>query len=155
MTLAAASTAADVRRILVENHARFLDFLARRVASRDEAEEILQDAFVRGIDRADSVRDGESATAWFYRLLRNALVDHHRRRAAEQRALERAAAEPLPEVIGVDEALMQTVCACVVELVSTLRPSYAEVIRAVDLEGATVTDFAATAGITANNAAVR
>src|SRR5436190_6310187 len=61
-----------VLRILVENHARFLAFLERRVGSRDAAQEILQEAFVRSLSRGGSLRDDESAVAWFYRLLRNA-----------------------------------------------------------------------------------
>ena len=66
--------APDVLRLLLDNHARFLGFLERRVGSRDEAEDILQEAFVRSIGRTDSLRSPESATAWFYRVLRNALV---------------------------------------------------------------------------------
>src|SRR5438067_4454856 len=50
----------DVLEVLVENHRRFLAFLERRVGSRVEAEDILQDAFVRSLDRADTVRDPEA-----------------------------------------------------------------------------------------------
>ncbi len=63
---------------------------------RDVAEEILQEAFVRSIGRGSTLRDGELATAWFYRLLRNALVDHHRRRDVEQRASPRWPASLCP-----------------------------------------------------------
>ena len=65
----------DVSRVLVDNHRRFLSFLERRVGSRDVAEDILQDAFVRGITRAPEMRDSEAITAWFYRVLRNAIVE--------------------------------------------------------------------------------
>jgi RNA polymerase sigma-70 factor (ECF subfamily) len=37
----------EVVAVLVENHRKFLAFLERRVGSRDIAEDILQDAFVR------------------------------------------------------------------------------------------------------------
>src|ERR1700690_1110956 len=74
-----------VLRILIANHDRFLAFLARRVSRRDVAEEILQDAFVRGIARGGALREDESAIAWFYRLLRNAIVDHMRCESVEQR----------------------------------------------------------------------
>ena len=47
--------------VLVDNHRRFLDFLERRVGDRDEAEEILQAAFVRGIERAGEIRDRQRA----------------------------------------------------------------------------------------------
>src|SRR5688572_13291583 len=83
---------------LVDSHRQFLAFLERRVGSRAAAEDILQDAFVRGMRTVDGLRDEESAVAWFYRLLRNALADYYRRCQAERRALERVAAEPVPEV---------------------------------------------------------
>ena len=158
-TAAARPDTPEVIGLLVENHRKFLAFLERRVGSREAAEDILQDAYVRGLDRAASLRDRESATAWFYRLLRNALTDHYRRRGAEGRALERVAAEAGPEAEAgappADAELMDAVCGCVGALVDTLKPEYAAAVRRVDLEGAALPAFAAEAGITANNAAVR
>src|ERR671921_60498 len=83
----------EVLQTLVDNHARFLAFLERRVGSREEAEDILQEAFVRSLDHASSLRSSTSATAWFYRVLRNAVTDHYRRRNSQGRALDRLAAE--------------------------------------------------------------
>lgn len=146
---------AGALQVLVDNHRRFLAFLERRVGSREAAEDILQDAFVRGLDRAKTVHDGEAIVAWFYRLLRNAVVDYYRRRGAEQRALAYAAGTAEDAEPGPDEALHDEVCACVTGLVETLKPAYAAAIRRVDLEGTSVAAFAGEIGITANNAAVR
>lgn len=77
----------DVVGVWVSNHRAFLAFLKRRVGSRTVAEDILQEAFVRGLDKGESLRDEASAVAWFYRMLRNAIVDHHRRRGSSDRAL--------------------------------------------------------------------
>ena len=145
----------DVLEVLVENHRRFLAFLERRVGSRAEAEDILQDAFVRSLDRVDTVRDPEAVIPWFYRLLRNAVIDHHRRRGAEDRALAYAAGTADEAEPGADEALRDAVCVCVAALVETLKPEYATVIKRVDLDGAAVSEFAREVGITANNAGVR
>lgn len=139
---------------LAQSHRQFLSFLQRRVGSRAAAEDILQDAFVRGLRRADTLRDQESAVAWFYRLLRNAITDHYRRRGAEQRALARVASEPPPDRIPEHE-LTEAVCRCVRSLVDTLKPEYATALRRIDLEGTTPAEFAREAGITANNANVR
>ncbi|AKF04089.1 RNA polymerase sigma factor [Sandaracinus amylolyticus] len=139
---------------LVASHRQFLAFVERRVSSRAVAEEILQDAFVRGIERGGALREDESATAWFYRVLRNAIVDHHRRRGTEARALE-ALARELDEEAPEAEALRATVCGCVSEIATTLKPEYAEILRAVEVEGRSVKDFAGAHGITPNNAAVR
>ena len=70
---------------LVANHRQFLTFLERRVGSREDAEEILQDAFVRGFEHAAEIRNEERVVAWFYRVLRNAVVDRHRRRARDHK----------------------------------------------------------------------
>jgi RNA polymerase sigma factor (sigma-70 family) len=140
---------------LVGEHRRFLQFLEPRVGSRAVAEEILQSAFAKGIERGGELRDDESAVAWFYRLLRNAVVDHYRHRDAERRALEAHAAEA-PVSIALDEtALQDTVCKCVGKLAGTLKPEFAEIIERVDVQEASVPEAAAALGITANNAGVR
>ena len=153
MTTAAVTP--DVLAVLVDNHQRFLAFLERRVGSREAAEDILQDAFVRGLDRADTLRESDAIIPWFYRLLRNAIVDHYRRQGAEQRAMAHAAGIADTSEPGPDEALRDEVCACVLRLVDTLKPEYAAAIKRVDLEGATVADFGREIGITPNNAGVR
>ena len=142
----------DVVKALVDNHQRFLAFLERRVGSRDEAEDILQDGFVRALQRTDTLRSGESAVAWFYRLLRNLLIDHYRRAVREDRAVTGAALESA-EVE--DEELRETVGACVVSLLDTLKPEYRDALRRVEMEGERVGAYAVDAGISASNASVR
>jgi RNA polymerase sigma-70 factor (ECF subfamily) len=144
----------EALRLLVASHAEFLSFLERHVGSRELAQELLQQAFVRGIERGGAIHDDERAVAWFYRLLRNAVVDHARRSGTADRALRRWADE-LEASQHVDESLHRTVCTCVSKLVGTLKPEYATALQAVDVEGKPVGDFAKQAGISANNAAVR
>src|SRR5262245_39573566 len=83
----------EVLRVLVGTHRALLSFLERRVGDPATAEDILQDAFVRGIGKMSELRDDESAIAWFYRSLRNAVIDHYRRGGSRSRALEAFAAE--------------------------------------------------------------
>jgi len=146
--------APDVLRVLVANHARFLGFLERRVGSRDVAEDILQEAFVRSLDRVESIRNTDSALAWFYRVLRNALTDHFRRQETRDRALSQASAEA-EENSEYDTGLETVVCACVMEMVETLKPDYAAAVRRVDLDGMSVRSYAEESGITPGNAGVR
>lgn len=144
----------EVMRALVDNHARFLAFLERRVGSRDLAEDILQEAFVRSLDHSPPVRSPESAIAWFYRVLRNAIADHFRRQDTQGRALDRFAAET-ESGDGLDQDLEAAVCQCVLPLVDTLKPEYATALRRVDLDGVSVRSYADETGITAGNAGVR
>lgn len=139
---------------LVEGHREFLAFLERRLGDRALAEDILQDAFVKGIEKAGDIRDEDSSIAWFYRTLRNAVTDHYRRTGTRTRALDAlareldGAVEPAPE-------LERVICACVSQLAATLKPQYADAIHTVDVEGVALREFAAQSGISANNAAVR
>lgn len=149
-----ATPTAEVAERLVGSHRQFLAFLERRLDDRVLAEDILQDAFVKSLEKGESVRDDESAVAWFYRLLRNAIIDHYRRGSVRSRALELLAGEmkdavhPPPEIHG-------AICACVGELAANLKPEYAEAIRRVEVEGVPVQVFAGEAGISPNNAGVR
>jgi RNA polymerase sigma factor (sigma-70 family) len=144
----------EVLRALVGNHRAFLAFLERRVGDHATAEDILQDAFVRGIGKMSDLRDDESAIAWFYRSLRNAVIDHYRRGGSRSRALEAFAAE-LEATVESEADARGTICGCVAELAKTLKPEYAEAIARVEVDGLAVKDYAAEAGISGGNASVR
>ena len=79
--------------ILLENHRAFLRYLERRVGDRALAEDILQDAFARVMDRPDQAPADEGVVPWFYRTLRNAAIDQFRRRGTASRAIEAFARE--------------------------------------------------------------
>ncbi|MFZ2492518.1 MAG: sigma-70 family RNA polymerase sigma factor [Thermoanaerobaculia bacterium] len=138
---------------LVASHRQFLAFLQSRLNDRALAEDILQDAFVKSIEKADDVRE-ETAVAWFYRLLRNAVIDHYRRGVVKSRALEALAGE-LKDAVEPPHEVRGAICACVGELAATLKPEYAESIRRVELDGISTQQLASEAGITPGNAAVR
>lgn len=139
---------------LVENHRQFLSFLERRLGDRALAEDILQDAFVKTIVKDEDERDETSAVAWFYRTLRNAVIDHYRRSSVRGRALESLARE-MQDAVEPPPEMLDEICGCVTRLATTLKPEYALAIRRIDVDGAPVQDFAAEAGITPNNASVR
>jgi RNA polymerase sigma-70 factor (ECF subfamily) len=145
---------AEVVRRLVDNHREFLRFLERRVGSKALAEDILQEAFARGLDKIDTLRSDESAVAWFYRTLRNAVLDHYRRSDAAARALA-AFAEEIAVAEEPAEETRGAVCQCVARLAETLKPEYAEALQRIEVEGVPVKAFAEERGISANNAAVR
>lgn len=139
---------------LVDSHRQFLAFLQARVESRAAAEDILQSAFVRSLERGADVRDEESAVAWFYRVLRNAVIDHYRHRDATGRALEGLGKEFVAHETP-EADLKQEICQCVSGLLETLKPDYQVALRVIDLEEGSLNDLAKRAGITSGNAAVR
>ena len=139
--------------VLVDNHRAFVRYLQRRIGSREVAEDILQDAFARNLDRLDAV-PGEALVPWFYRVLRNALIDRIRRRGTEERALA-AFAQEVEAAEAAPPELASEICACVGRLARSLKPAYATALQAVDVDGTPVKAFAEAAGLTASNAGVR
>lgn len=141
----------DITATLVANHREFLAFVEKRVGNRATAEEILQDAFVRSMDKLDTVR--ETAIGWFYRVLRNAIIDFYRRNAAAERRHKAYARDE--QLGGEDEELQRVVCKCVAQLADTLKPEYAAALKRVEVDGVSVKDYADEVGISSNNAGVR
>lgn len=139
---------------LIGREGDFLSWLERRLGDPELARDILQDSFIKAISLEPELRDDDSAVRWFYRVLRNAVIDHFRRSSTRSAALAAFAREmsdrvtPAPEV----EAM---VCSCVNALAGELKPEYAEAIRRIDIEGLSVREFAEERGITSSNASVR
>lgn len=145
--------AAEIVHTLVEEHRRFLDFLARRVGSRAEAEAVLQQAFVGSIESADTVRNDESVVAWFHRLVGKALIDRHRGRLAQDDPRGGISLE-VPEVVQAPE-LHAAARTFVSALVGTLRSEHETMLRGIDLAVPGAAGSAADKGLRAKDAGVR
>ena len=134
---------------LLSAHDELLAFVEARVPNHALAQEILQSAYLRALERGGAIRDEASVVAWFYRVLRNALIDYYRSRASERRALDAVALEPdAPD-------RQRTVCGCMNGVLPALKPEYAEILRRVELEEQQLSAAAEALAITPGNAAVR
>ena len=67
---------------LVQQHApQVLDFTARLLSDRREAEEVAQDAFVKAFRQLSSFRGDSSFVTWVQRIAYHEAIDHLRQRA--------------------------------------------------------------------------
>jgi RNA polymerase sigma-70 factor (ECF subfamily) len=136
---------------LTENRARFLSFVRARVRDRAVAEDILQVAYTRALEKS-AVVPSDRLLAWFYRVLRNAIIDQHRRAAADARGRERV--EQDSTMIEGPPA-PRSVCGCVRRALAALKPAYRTILQDVEVHGQSSTGFAQGHGISPGNAAVR
>jgi RNA polymerase sigma factor (sigma-70 family) len=60
--------------------ARLRNFIRRRVADRDEAEDILQEVFYEFVETYRLLKPVEKAGAWLFRVARNRIIDLFRKR---------------------------------------------------------------------------
>jgi RNA polymerase sigma-70 factor (ECF subfamily) len=142
----------DPLKRIMAHQAKFLGFLSARVEDRAAAEDILQSAYLKAVEHGSEIRDDESTVTWFYRILRNAIIDHYRRNAARTSAHEAFAAEA---TVSYEAEVAQTACACIADVIRDLKSEYRIAIEQVDLGGVTVEEFAQSLQTSANNASVR
>jgi RNA polymerase sigma factor (sigma-70 family) len=136
---------------LVEHRARFLSFVRARIPDREAAEDLLQSAFTRVIERPGDV-PADHVVPWFYRVLRNAVIDRHRRRTVEQRGREDWERDPTRTA---DTQPKGRLCGCTLDALVSLNERYIRIITAVDVEGRSVVDVARSEGLTPGTAYVR
>ena len=131
-----------------EMRTRLHAFIARRVASPETAEDLTQDVMLRPVRQHPE--DLEDPVAWLYRVARNALIDHYRKRrdpepvGDDQRPLDRAANDPFA---ADPTAARRELAQCLPPLVERLPEPYRSAVRAVDLDGTTHAAAARHAGI--------
>src|SRR5215472_6242897 len=63
--------------------ARLRNFIRRRVADRQDAEDILQEVFYELVEAYRMMKPIEEVTAWLFRVARNRIVDLFRRNSRE------------------------------------------------------------------------
>lgn len=135
---------------LLANLDAFTAFVRRRVGDAEIAADVVQDALRKAITHIDQVEDDTRLEAWFYRILRTTSADVLAKRATAR------AVEPLPEELaGLPVEEQRAVCACLAGAIEELPSSYAEVLRAVDLDGGDATAVSERLGITTTNLKVR
>ncbi len=130
----------------------FKAFLASRVGNEADAEDLLQNGLVKAMERSGEIKDGEKVVAWFYQVLRNVLIDHARSRSAAAKRDDAWASETT--TLADDDEAERHICACFEKMLPGMKPTQAELIRRVELQGEPVAQVALALGMTANNASV-
>lgn len=148
----ASSGTSDVTATLLAHRHAFKAFLVSRLGNAADAEDLLQNGLVKALQRADEIKDGEKAIAWFYQVLRNVMVDHVRSRRAANRRDEAWTGEAV--ALSGDVEAERQICGCFEKLLPLLKPNQAELLRRVELQGESVAKVALALGMSANHASV-
>ena len=123
-------------------------FLARRVPAGVEADDLLQDVFLRVVRHLSALRGTERPEAWLFQIARNALRDTLRarqRRDGRTDALETDL--PAGSETGPDRAAEAELAPCLTGMIGRLAEPYRSAIELTSLRGLTQADAARQAGI--------
>lgn len=148
----------EVMKELIEHRQAFHGFLAKRLGNTAFAEDLLQQCFIKALAHFHTLNQMDKVIPWFYQILRHALIDYYRSQETDAKRLQSFLDDTetlgTHQVPSLDE-LQPTVCACLDRLVEKLKPSYAELIRRIDLSGESLQTVARDLQITPNNLTVR
>jgi RNA polymerase sigma-70 factor (ECF subfamily) len=123
---------------------RLRPFIARRLSSAADVDDVLQDVLLQMQRHVHELRDSDRLGPWLYRITRNAITDRFRAEARSAGLPERDAHSVDPD----DDAELTTELArCVAPLVARLPSPYREAVTMVDLEDLTFKDAAAAIGL--------
>lgn len=133
----------DHARLVRDYFARSVRFCARMLGDANEGEEVAQAAFVRMLEQDAKPWQGGAIEPFLFRSLRNACIDHIRRRKVRmaQGSLEAVASTPDPDRAS-DAELREAVLAAI----ATLEEAQREVILLRFFEGLSLSDTARAVG---------
>jgi len=139
---------------LREGHREFLRFVSRRTQNIDEAEDILQDFYLKAIRSARTIKDPGALKGWLAQVLRRTLADYYRRSSVRKAALQRL--EVLQgSAMLIDDDAERAVCNCLYRILPAMPAEYSQLIWEIDLLGQPRSRVAKRLGISPNNLGVR
>ncbi|MFA9476993.1 sigma-70 family RNA polymerase sigma factor [Phycisphaerales bacterium AB-hyl4] len=124
-------------------------FLRRQVNNPADAEDLRQQVYLQMHRHLQQGEPPEHLRGWVYRIARNAIVDHRRRRAArpEARAADLTEVEPKANEPEANPETVQSLARCLLQIVEQLEEPYRSALRWSELEGLTQQAAAERAGV--------
>jgi len=145
-----------------ELHDQLLGFIARRVRTREDAEDILQEVMLRIHRASGELEHVERVSGWIYRIASNAIVDYYRKPARRelpagwQLDVDAPGDSAVPVVGDPDTAeLRGELAVCLSPLLERLPASYRQALELTEVEGLTQTAAAARLGLSVSGMKTR
>ncbi len=115
-------TAGEQERIYAEYRSKVLSYIRCRVSSREDAEDLCEDVFVKAFGTGASY-DASKASygTWIYAITRNAVIDYYRKQHPTEELPEDLASDELPEDTVMQTELMDTLASALMRLDVQLR----------------------------------
>jgi len=134
----------DISLIWDQFNDRLRNFIRARVSNESDAEDILQDLFLKIHSQHDSFNKVSKPESWIFKVVRNAIIDYYRaRRPQSELDDSHQLQEPDRAEYDFDEIVR-----CLEPLVNNLSDKDQQIIKMVDFQHMTQQDAAEQLGIT-------
>lgn len=131
-----AAKTSEIKVIWQEFHQRLRSFILQRVNNPADADDILQEVFVRIYQHLTTIQDSDRLQSWIFQITRNAVIDYYRKVARQpqftsETTLETWVMDENPEIFN------QQMAGCLRPLLEHLPEPYREAVQLSELEGMT------------------
>jgi RNA polymerase sigma-70 factor, ECF subfamily len=124
----------EVGAIYSELHNALLAYIKSKIRSKEDAEDILQNVFIKISGNIESLQDEKKLTGWIYSITRNAIIDYYRtNKAKRNNSLDDALTESLPEEDNADTT--KGLDGCIGSMIAQLPDEYKTIILESELNG--------------------
>ncbi len=125
-------------------------YIRARSRSPQDAEDILQDVFIKVHERIGTLEDDARLTSWLYRVTHNTIVDHYRKKQPSP-----TLQEPVEVVEAEVPVAEEKLAPFLRELVDALPATYREALTLTELEGLTQQQMGRELGLSPSGAKSR
>ncbi len=139
----------DVTGILQSFQTPLRAFVAARVQSPFDVDDVLQEVFLRLAQSGEALHEVQHLAGWLHRVARNAIADHYRARGRLPQLVEEIpdTEDARAEERGSSADNRRELAACLCPLIERLPEPYREAIRLTEIDGLTQAEAARRAGI--------
>ena len=117
-------------------------FILRRVDNPEDAEDLLQETFIKIHGKLDTLQDNKRLSAWIYQIARNTITDHYRRQRAVESLPEGGIEDLWVEQEEFDNDMEQVVGGWLRPMVDELPNRYRQALWLTEFEGLTQKEMA-------------
>ncbi len=124
------------------HHDQLLAFISKRIKNPHDAEDILQEVFIKILSKIGTLRDSSKLQSWIYQMTRNAIIDYIRRKKYQELEAEISDIED-----ETDETAMKEATGWIGYYVDALPENYREAVVLYEMKGQSQKEIAEKMGI--------
>jgi RNA polymerase sigma-70 factor, ECF subfamily len=131
----------EITGIYTQFHRALLSFIRSRIRSREDAEDILQNVFIKISTNVNTLSNEEKLRSWIFTITRNSIIDYYRKRGTHKKV---EVSEEIEDLILDEHApdSTQGLEECIGAMITLLPDEYREIVVDAELKGISQKDLA-------------
>jgi len=136
-------------------HAKLLNFIKNRVSQQLDAEDLLQEIFIKALPKLNDLKESSKLESWLFQITRNTIIDYYRTNKVSENLPDWLTTEDLGNQFEETELNRQALSECLTPLIDALPTDYRLAIHQSEIQGLTQQNIADLDGLSLSGAKSR